>query len=78
MPIDLSKGWVFQIRKLAKTTFILVKDCTGIVQCVGGTDALRKSPLRQEDAIEIQGSLREEPRAQGGFELDILNLNEDV
>ena len=35
------RGWIFRIRELAKTTFVLVKDCTGIVQCVGATDVLR-------------------------------------
>lgn len=68
------RGWIFRIRELARTTFILVKDCTGVVQCVGATDVLRKARLRQEDAIEIRGSLREEQRAQGGFELDILDV----
>jgi nondiscriminating aspartyl-tRNA synthetase len=67
-----TRGWIFRIRELAKTTFILVKDCTGIVQCVGSTDILHASRLREEDAIEIHGSIREETRAHGGFELDIL------
>src|SRR5262245_29567128 len=66
------RGWIFRLRELSKTTFVLVKDCTGIVQCVGSTDILRAHRLRQEDAIEIRGSIREESRAQAGFELDIL------
>ena len=49
-----------------------MKDCTGILQCVGSTDILRAFRLREEDAIEIHGSIRREMRAQGGFELDIL------
>jgi len=69
------RGWIHRIRELAKTTFVLVKDCTDIVQCVGSTDTLRSSRLREEDAIEIHGSVREETRAQRGFELDILGLN---
>ena len=67
-------GWIFRIRELAKTTFILVKDCTGVVQCVGSTDVLRAFRLRAEDAIEIRGSIREEPRAQHGYEVDILDV----
>ena len=69
------RGWIHRIRELAKTTFVLVKDCTGIVQCVGSTDTIRTSRLREEDAIEIHGSIRQETRAQGGFELDILGVN---
>src|SRR5215475_14417568 len=69
------RGWIHRIRELARTTFVLVKDCTGIVQCVGSTDTLRASRLREENAIEIHGSVREETRAQLGFEFDILGLN---
>src|SRR5262245_4520230 len=68
------RGWIFRIRELAKTTFILVKDCTGVVQCVGSTDILNASRLREEDAIEIHGSIRKEARAHGGFELDIVDV----
>ena len=68
------RGWIFRTRELAQTTFILLKDCTGIVQCVGSTEVLRASRLRQDDAIEIRGSIRQEPRAQAGYELDILEV----
>ena len=68
------RGWIFRVRELAKTTFVLVKDCTGIGQCTGATEVLKATRLRQDDAIEIRGLVREEPRAQSGFELDILEL----
>ena len=30
----LLRGWVFRLRVLAKTTFIIIRDCSGDVQCV--------------------------------------------
>src|SRR4026208_1729867 len=65
------RGWIFRVRELARTTFVLIKDCTGVVQCVGATADLRGSDLHIEDAVEIRGRVREEQRAQGGIELDI-------
>jgi len=67
----LIRGWVFRLRVLAKTTFIIIKDCTGLVQCVGATHDLHDVHLHLDDAIEVNGSVRQESRAPGGIELDI-------
>jgi nondiscriminating aspartyl-tRNA synthetase len=68
------RGWVLRIRELARTTFILIRDCSGGVQCVGATESLRSSHLRHEDALEITGFVRQDERAHGGFELDISSV----
>jgi nondiscriminating aspartyl-tRNA synthetase len=70
----LIRGWVFRLRVLAKTTFILLRDCTGIVQCVGSTEKLHDLHIRSDDAIEIFGEVREEERAPSGMEVDIVRL----
>src|SRR5678815_6064928 len=69
------RGWIFRIRELARTTFVLIKDCTGVVQCVGATADLRGSDFHIEDAVEIRGRVRAEQRAQGGLELDIVQFS---
>ncbi|MCK9595676.1 aspartate--tRNA(Asn) ligase [Candidatus Pacearchaeota archaeon] len=52
----LIKGWVFEIRALAKLGFILLRDKTGIVQCVIQGDLMKKlSELTLESAVEIKG-----------------------
>jgi nondiscriminating aspartyl-tRNA synthetase len=68
------RGWVLRLRTLAKTTFIIVKDCSGTVQCVGATPDLHEHHLHLDDAIEIHGRVRADKRAAGGFEIDIHEL----
>ena len=52
----LLRGWVYEIRALAKLGFILLRDKTGIVQCVIQGDVMKKlSELTLESAIEIKG-----------------------
>lgn len=52
----LLKGWVYEIRILAKLGFILLRDKTGIIQCVFQKDLMNKlSELTLESAIEIKG-----------------------
>ena len=65
------RGWVSRLRVLANTTFIILKDCSGEAQCVGGTGALRELKLKLDDALEIRGMVRQDTRARRGFEIDI-------
>jgi asparaginyl-tRNA synthetase len=57
--------------------FPLVRDGTGIMQCVGVKGALAEDlfetlkNLTQESSLIVTGKLRAEPRAPGGYELDI-------
>lgn len=67
-------GWVLRYRPLAKTVFVVLKDCTGEVQCVCGPDLLQGLALKLDDAIEVHGRVRAEPRSRTGFEVDILGL----
>lgn len=68
------RGWVFRLRALAKTTFILLRDCTGVVQCVAGTADLAGMQLKVDDAIEVRGKLRPDARAKAGFEVEVLEV----
>lgn len=52
----LLKGWIYEIRVLAKLGFVLLRDKTGIVQCVVQGKVLDKlSDLSLESAVEIKG-----------------------
>src|SRR5262249_8944460 len=62
-----------RLRTLAKTTFVIVRDCTGYVQCVAATASLQSPRLKVDDAVEIQGTVRLDERARGGIEIDILD-----
>ena len=67
----LLRGWVFRLRVLAKTTFIIVRDCTGEVQCVAPTGVLHDLRPKVDDAVELCGVVRRDDRARGGIEVDI-------
>ena len=69
------RGWIFRLRVLARTTFIILKDCTGTIQCVGATPDLHAQHLKLDDAVEIIGTIREESRAVNGIELDITAVH---
>jgi len=56
----LLKGWVYEIRNLAKLKFLLLRDFTGIVQCVVRDEKILKNilELTLESVIEIKGKVK--------------------
>lgn len=68
------KGWIYRLRVLPKTTFLILKDCSGTVQCVAGPDTLKELHLKIDDVVAIKGHVRSEPRSKVGFEVDILDV----
>lgn len=67
-------GWVFRYRPLAKTSFVILKDCTGIVQCVAAPELIKDLNLKLDDVVEIIGKPRAEARSKQGYEFDISSL----
>lgn len=69
------KGWVYNSRSSGKVKFLLLRDGTGLCQCVyfkGECDdaALDVFPnLTQESSVIVTGVVKAEPRSPGGFEL---------
>jgi len=56
----LLKGWVHEIRDLAKLKFILLRDMSGIVQCVVKDEKVLKKILELtfESVVEIHGKVK--------------------
>jgi len=73
------KGWLYNLRSSGKILFPQLRDGTGVVQCVALKnsvapevwDALKG--LGQESALAISGNVREDSRAPGGYEIDLLH-----
>ena len=68
------KGWVSQMRSSGKIRFIVVRDGTGILQCVlsqadseSAFDTYDR--LTQETSCIVWGTVREDKRAPGGYEM---------
>lgn len=74
------KGWVYNKRSSGKVRFLLLRDGTGLIQCVisrpDKNDPLfeKFDSLTQESSVIVEGKVREERRAPGGFEIDIENI----
>lgn len=74
------RGWVYNKRSSGKLQFILLRDGTGILQCVAFKgnftpdqfEALDK--VTQESSIEITGKARKDARSPGGYELDVSSF----
>jgi nondiscriminating aspartyl-tRNA synthetase len=68
----LLRGWVYRLRVLGKTTFVILRDCSGEAQCVAASEAVRDLNLKTEDVIEVRGRARLDQRAKSGCEVDVL------
>src|SRR5258708_3422134 len=69
------RGWVYRLRILGKTAFVILRDCSGEAQCVISSEALKAHRLKVEDVVEILGSVRAEPRSKSGCEVDISEVH---
>ena len=74
------KGWIFNKRSSGKIKFIILRDGTGLLQCVYFKGNISEEVfnladrLGQESSIEVKGKVKGEPRAVGGYELDASDL----
>ena len=53
------QGWVHRIRKMGKIAFILLRDRSGVVQCVIDTRAIDIKDLKLESVVEIVGVVKD-------------------
>ena len=75
------KGWVYNRRSVGKIWFLILRDGTGLLQCVivdgecdSGTFSLEQQ-LNQEDSVIVTGLVKKEPRAVGGYELGVKQVS---
>lgn len=77
--IDL-QGWVYNSRSSGKVKFLLLRDGTGISQCVFFKGECDEHSLEifdqatQESAVTVTGLVRAEPRSPGGYEISAKSL----
>ncbi len=76
------RGWVFNSRSSGKIRFLIFRDGTGFLQCVAGAQDVSEqefevlSALTQESSIEVAGTVREDKRAPGGYELNLTAIRQ--
>ncbi|NMB82578.1 MAG: asparagine--tRNA ligase, partial [Ignavibacteria bacterium] len=72
--------WLYNKRSSGKLKFLIMRDGTGYLQCVvfkgNVTDEIFESAdkITQESSFEVKGKVREEKRAVGGYELDVVDF----
>jgi asparaginyl-tRNA synthetase len=73
-------GWLYHKRSSGKVRFLLMRDGTGIVQCVMVKGQVPEKifelfdTLTQESSFSIRGKVRKDDRAPGGYELDLVDI----
>lgn len=74
------KGWLYNSRSSGKVQFLLVRDGTGIMQCVISQNDVGErlfkdaEKVTQESSLIVKGIVKQDERAPGGFELVIKDL----
>lgn len=73
-------GWLYNKRSSGKIQFLQVRDGTGVIQCVavkrevGDEIFERCQKVSQESSLVVQGVVRQDDRAQGGYEITLTDL----
>ncbi len=76
------RGWVYNLRKSGKIWFLIFRDGTGTIQCTVLKNLVaeevfeKKSLLTQESSVIVTGTVREEKRAESGYEITVKNIEE--
>jgi len=74
------KGWLYNKRSKGKIRFLLVRDGTGIVQCVMVKGAVPDEmfelgdKITQESSLIVTGKVRKDDRAPSGHELELSKV----
>jgi asparaginyl-tRNA synthetase len=71
------RGWLYHRRSSGKVLFLVVRDGSGLMQCVGTRADLgdelfeHLDTLPLESALSVEGAVRADARAPGGYELGL-------
>lgn len=74
------RGWLYNKRSSGKIHFLELRDGTGFIQCVAVKGEVPDEQfeaagrLNQESSVKVFGSVREDKRAKGGFEVTVKGL----
>jgi asparaginyl-tRNA synthetase len=75
------RGWVTTVRSSGKVAFLVLRDGTGLLQCVLVKSAVtqevwdRFAQLTLETSAAVTGDVRADARAPGGYELGVTDLS---
>lgn len=65
------KGWIYKIRKLKNITFIIIRDRSGLVQCIAENKEVDLSEITVESVVSVVGVVKEGKNKLNSFEIQI-------
>lgn len=74
------RGWAYRERKFADKVFVVLRDSSGIIQCVIKKDAVPEKLFKSAEDVSIEssvilsGELKKDDRAPGGFEVQVADF----
>ncbi len=74
------RGWLYNLRESGKLLFPILRDGTGLIQGVVAKNAVSPEvfdavkTLTQESSVIVEGKVRADKRAPGGYELDVSSV----
>ncbi len=74
------RGWLYNLRESGKLLFPQFRDGSGVIQGVVPKNAVPPEvfeaikTLTQESSVIVEGKVRADKRAPGGYELDVVNV----
>jgi len=74
------RGWLYNLRESGKLLFPIFRDGSGVIQGVVPKSAVPPEvfdavkSLTQESSVIVEGKVRADKRAPGGYELDVSNV----
>ena len=74
------RGWLYNLRESGKLLFPIFRDGSGVIQGVLAKNAVPPEVfdavkgLTQESSVIVEGKVRADMRAPGGFELDVTQV----
>jgi asparaginyl-tRNA synthetase len=75
------RGWLYNLRESGKLLFPIFRDGTGLIQGVVAKNAVPAEVfdavkhLTQESSVVVEGKVRADKRAPGGYELDVSHVH---
>jgi asparaginyl-tRNA synthetase len=75
------KGWLYNSRASGKIQFLIVRDGTGLCQCIVEKGKVSEElfeqlkHLGQESSLSVAGTVRADERSVGGYELAVTDAN---
>lgn len=68
------QGWVYKVRKLKSISFVILRDRSGLVQCIVDNSKIDISNIRLESVVSITGEVKESNNKLNFFEIVVEEI----